>query len=99
MKVAYYYLFIIYFFEVVNMSHFLIHCLIDLYNQYFWWKPHYRVRNHIQDLKLSMCGLCSRLHYDKALKIYEDMEKWWIEDAHCHVPRSDNVFHIPFWTN
>ncbi|XP_057371281.1 alpha-(1,3)-fucosyltransferase C-like [Daphnia carinata] len=71
----------------------------ELYNQYFWWKPHYRIRNHIQDLKLSMCGLCTRLHYDKALRIYDDMEKWWVRESHCHLPRRDNVFHIPFWTN
>ena len=69
----------------------------ELYNQYFWWKPHYRIRNHIQDLKLSMCGLCSRLHFDRAVKIYEDMEKWWVRDSHCHIPRPENVFRIPLW--
>lgn len=71
----------------------------DLYNQYFWWKPHYRIRNHVQDLQLSMCGLCSRLHLDTALKTYDDMEKWWVRDSHCHTPREDNVFRIPFWTD
>lgn len=68
-----------------------------LYRQYFWWKPHYRVRNHINDLKLSMCGLCSRLHVDNDIKVYEDMERWWVRDSHCKVPRPDNVFRIPTW--
>lgn len=71
----------------------------DLYQQYFWWKPHYRIRNHVQDLRLSMCGLCARLHKDSGVKIYRDLEKWWVRDSHCHVPRSDNVFRIPYWTN
>lgn len=68
-----------------------------LYRQYFWWKPHYRIRNHINDLKLSMCGLCSRLHSDTAVKVYQDMEKWWVRDSHCKIPRVDNVFRIPTW--
>lgn len=69
----------------------------DLYHRYFWWKPHYRIKNRVQDLKLSMCGLCARLHTDTSTKIYEDLEKWWIGDSHCHVPRPNNVFRIPFW--
>ena len=70
----------------------------ELYNRYFWWKAHYRVRNHVTDLKLTMCGLCARLHVDDgARKVYDDLEKWWVRDSHCHVPRKDGVFRIPFW--
>lgn len=68
-----------------------------LYRQYFWWKTHYRVRNGADDLKLSMCGLCARLHVDDRPKVYDDMEKWWVRDATCKEPRPDNVFRIPWW--
>lgn len=69
----------------------------DYYNQYFWWKSHYRVRNRAEDLKISMCGLCSRLHLDQSAKVYDDMEKWWTQDSRCFVPRKDNVFRTPYW--
>ena len=69
----------------------------SMYNAYFWWKPHYRIRNKMNDLKLSMCGLCSRLHSDTATKVYNDIEKWWVRDSHCKIPRKDSVFHIPTW--
>lgn len=69
----------------------------EFYNQYFWWKPYFRVRNRAEDLQLSMCGLCSRLHLDESTKVYEDMEKWWTQESHCFVPRKNNVFRIPYW--
>ena len=68
-----------------------------LYRQYSWWKAHYRVRNAADDLKLSMCGLCARLHVDTEPKVYRDVDKWWVRDSHCKEPRQDNVFRIPYW--
>ena len=66
-----------------------------LYNEYFWWKKHYRVRNsnpfrHHQ--YKTFCSLCAALH-DPSLtssfrsspqpKVYDDMKVWWKDSADC----------------
>ncbi|KAK4022252.1 hypothetical protein OUZ56_007731 [Daphnia magna] len=58
-----------------------------LYNEYFWWKSHFEVRNSQQDFNKGMCHLCSALH-DKTLspKIYKDMNEWWDKNATCQTP-------------
>lgn len=69
------------------------------YNAYFKWKNQFKIRNKVVDLQLAMCGLCARLHTDTSVKVYEDLEKWWIRDSHCKIPRVDSVFRIPAWHN
>lgn len=57
-----------------------------LYNEYFWWKPHFKVRNSEEDFNRGMCHLCAALH-DTSLptKIYSDMTQWWDKKATCRT--------------
>ena len=70
-----------------------------LYQKYFYWKQYYQIRNNNYDIQLSMCGLCARLHFDQANKVYHNIEKWWVLDSHCKKNRPNSVFRIPFWNN
>ncbi|XP_057368597.1 alpha-(1,3)-fucosyltransferase C-like [Daphnia carinata] len=53
-----------------------------LYNEYFWWKPHFKVMSN--EANTGMCRLCAALH-DKSLpsKIYHDMTGWWEKSVPC----------------
>jgi len=64
-----------------------------LYNEYFWWKSHYRIRNaYIQEginFK-SWCSLCAALHnpslhsnrkHDR--QSYSSMRDWWKSQSDC----------------
>lgn len=55
-----------------------------MYNTYFWWKPHFQVRDSQKDKNLAMCRLCAALH-DKSMprKIYGDMTNWWYGQSSC----------------
>lgn len=65
-----------------------------LYNQYFWWKKHYRLRNaelYEGVHHLTYCSLCAALH-DPARaghQVYTDVMDWWRGKANCTtVPES-----------
>ena len=57
-----------------------------MYNQYFWWKPYFEVRNSQEDFNKGMCHLCAALH-DPTLppKTYEDMTTWWDKNSTCQT--------------
>lgn len=55
-----------------------------LYNEYFWWKPHFQVRDSGQDINMGMCRLCAALH-DETLppKVYHNLTDWWEQQSTC----------------
>ena len=61
------------------------------FNEYFWWRDFYarRFRHH-----QSLCDVCERLHTDKSTKIYDNMQEWWVNQAHCssnHIISQDDM--------
>ena len=69
----------------------------SLYEEYFWWKPFYKIRDKDIDIQIAFCGLCARLHYDTTTKVYDNLENWWVSQSHCKKNRPNSVFRIPFW--
>lgn len=68
-----------------------------LYNEYFWWKSHYEVRNSLLSgiYRDSLCSLCSVLHNppDRSVqKVYKDMVDWWVNQANCKEVLVDGVY-------
>ena len=58
-----------------------------LYNEYFWWKPHFNVQNTQQDFNQGMCHLCASLHNSTIPpKVYSDMAQWWDAKSSCKTP-------------
>jgi len=60
-----------------------------LYAEYFWWKPHYRVRNLMDTNRQAFCDLCAALHAQSVRhKTVDDVHRWFIADSHCrHHPQ------------
>jgi alpha-1,3-fucosyltransferase len=55
-----------------------------LYNEYFWWKPYFQVRDSQKDRNQAMCNLCARLHDEKLpRKIYSNLTDWWENKSTC----------------
>lgn len=65
-----------------------------LYNQYFWWKDYYEIRNGVLYSGLhykTFCSLCAALHdphlhsHQKQPKggSYKDLKSWWRDDSDC----------------
>ena len=55
-----------------------------LYNEYFWWKPHFESRYKQKDVNIGMCHLCASLHNKKLpAKVYPNMNQWWEEQSTC----------------
>ncbi|KZS14698.1 putative Alpha--fucosyltransferase C [Daphnia magna] len=53
-----------------------------LYNEYFWWKDHYRVESSIEDMsRHGFCGLCQKLHEDSSYKSYPEMSTDWGDES------------------
>ncbi|XP_057368438.1 alpha-(1,3)-fucosyltransferase C-like [Daphnia carinata] len=53
-----------------------------LYNEYFWWKDHYRVEYSVDDMaRHGFCDLCQKLHEDSSYKSYPEMSTDWGEDS------------------
>ncbi|XP_046448573.1 alpha-(1,3)-fucosyltransferase C-like [Daphnia pulex] len=49
-----------------------------LYNQYFWWKPHFQVRDSPKYTNKGMCHLCAALHNTTMpMKFYPSIIDWW----------------------
>ena len=80
-----------------------------LYNQYFWWKDHYEIRNKPTDFRHGLCRLCSILHEDEfPSKSYEDLTDWWDVKAECRALRfednkssnaADGKYPSYYWTS
>ena len=62
-----------------------------LYAEYFWWKPHYRVRNLIDTNKEAFCDLCEALHTQPLKRsTLKNAKKWYISDSNCvNYPKYD----------
>jgi alpha-1,3-fucosyltransferase len=55
-----------------------------LYNEYFWWKPYFKVHDSENDRKKSMCRLCAALQNDiLPRKIYHNLTDWWDTQSLC----------------
>ena len=72
-----------------------------LYNEYFWWRSHYKVRNgqfyegiHYKNY----CSLCAALHNpslhsnQKQNEPYLDIKDWWESKGHCKKLGFDGLF-------
>lgn len=86
----------------------LLHNNDTLYNQYFWWKSYFRVRN--ADLAEGLhyrtfCSLCAALHDPTRHSnqpqngndqgYYTNLWKWWKEKSRCRSDLSfDGVYTI-----
>lgn len=55
-----------------------------LYNEYFWWRSHYQIRNSPEDFRHGLCQFCSMLHRpSQEVKIYDSMVDWWDNQSQC----------------
>jgi hypothetical protein len=55
-----------------------------LYNEYFWWKPHFQVRDSPKYTSKGMCHLCAALHNTTMpMKFYPSMTDWWEKQSTC----------------
>ena len=55
-----------------------------LYNEYFWWKEHYRVETGMRKMiRDAYCHMCQQLHQDSTLKVYTDIQDHWNWDVEC----------------
>ena len=55
-----------------------------LYAEYFWWKPHYRVRNLYDTNREAFCDLCEALHTSSVTqRTVKGLKKWYIDDSKC----------------
>ena len=62
-----------------------------LYNEYFWWKGHYRVEAGVDQMaRYAFCDLCRKLHLEEqVVNIYNDMVPEWSTATQC--------FQLPAW--
>lgn len=54
----------------------------DLYERYFDWKREFEVDLHPMDGWCELCKLANGYSHP-AEKVYGDIRRWWIEEAHC----------------
>jgi alpha-1,3-fucosyltransferase len=53
-----------------------------LYEEYFWWKDHFRVESSVEDMsRHGFCDLCQKLHEDSEFKSYAEMTSDWGDDS------------------
>jgi len=53
---------------------------LTAYAEYFAWKNHFKV-NYFNRV---FCHLCEALgDPNRPVKVYEDMERWWVEESNC----------------
>lgn len=62
-----------------------------LYNEYFWWKRHYRVEAGVKQMVArGFCDLCKKLHQDEGIvKYYPELVSEWHPNKAC--------FTLPSW--
>lgn len=64
----------------------------ELYNEYFWWKSHYRIVNRYPELaSTALCTLCEKLHHDRTPSVYSDIAAGWSHKTQCSSPRLKGV--------
>jgi hypothetical protein len=56
-----------------------------LYAEYFWWKPHYRVKLMYKLKTEAFCNLCEALHSVPLNRstVLTDAKKWFVDDSNC----------------
>ncbi len=62
-----------------------------LYNEYFWWKPYFKIRNRLILDGIhyrTFCSLCAALHdpvkhANKQTKFHENLLDWWKVKSDC----------------
>ncbi|KAI9563032.1 hypothetical protein GHT06_010489 [Daphnia sinensis] len=56
-----------------------------LYNEYFWWKDHYRVESGEEQMaRHGFCDLCKKLHQDQGVvKYYQELVPTWHPNTQC----------------
>ncbi|KAK4026756.1 hypothetical protein OUZ56_015783 [Daphnia magna] len=61
-----------------------------LYNEYFWWKDHYRVEAGVQQMaRHAFCDLCKKLHQDEGvIKYYPELVSQWHPTTQCRYLKS-----------
>ncbi len=59
-----------------------------LYNEYFWWKPHFQVHDSPEYTSKGMCHLCAALHNTTMpMKFYPSMTDWWEKEMCISSPQ------------
>jgi len=76
-----------------------------LYNEYFWWRKHYRVRNgqfHEGMHLKNYCSLCAALHNptlhanEKPNYQQRIIQNWWHNEGNCKQSGLDGLFTINY---
>ena len=63
-----------------------------LYNEYFWWKPYYKVEGRYPFMESrALCHLCQKLHLDRNVSVYDDLRPLWSKDIRCRNPNFKGV--------
>jgi len=70
-----------------------------LYNEYFWWKPHFKIRNRLLLDGIhyrTFCSLCAALHNpekhaNKQTPFYDNFLYWWKEKSRCRKLTPDTL--------
>jgi alpha-1,3-fucosyltransferase len=56
----------------------------ELYNEFFWWKSHYKVEAGLKQMaRHGFCDLCKKLHQDQVPKCYPELETEWDPKNKC----------------
>jgi len=69
-----------------------------MYNEYFWWKKHYKVRNGMLYSGLhyrTYCSLCAALHnpsHRSDIQVYWNMKTWWKDKSDCKTLKFDGIY-------
>ena len=64
----------------------------QLYNEYFWWKPHFQIVKRYPLLAANaLCSLCEKLHLNKTKSVYHDLAAGWSQKTQCRSPRFKGV--------
>lgn len=58
-----------------------------MYNEYFWWKDHYRVESGVEQMaRHGFCDLCKKLHQDEGVvKYYPELVSEWHPNKRCRT--------------
>ena len=74
-----------------------------LYNEYFWWKKHYRIRNGLFFEGMhykNYCSLCAALHdpsRNLTWKSYNNIKSWWNDTAECQTVKFDGMYGVDYF--
>jgi len=59
-----------------------------LYNEFFWWKPHYRVEGRYPFMaQRALCQLCRKLHTDGDVSVYRHAASVFSRQSQCRPPQ------------